>query len=255
MNLVFATGFLIPQRIFGQEYFRGARAAFPGACFPEVPVMGSIETRANVLAQQIVNFRFPDPDGKIHVIAHSMGGLDTRFALHRNLSGLTARVASLSTIATPHRGSPIADLLVAPAPGLLDLRRKAYEALRGAIDRFGLSIGALGDLTTASAERFDHDHPDIGGVACHCYAGNGAESFPLRLMSDYIRRVGRTAEERDNDGLVSVASASWKPLAEPPWPTDHLGEVGHDLMPPAFASSFPHLAALQRVVARATTAG
>ena len=168
------------------------------------------------------------------------------------MSGLTSRVASLSTIATPHRGSPNADLLVGPAPGLLKLRSIVYGALSRALAVFGLDTGALGNLTTAYARQFNEEHPDIGNTPCYCYAGDGAESYPLRVTSAYIRNVGWARDERENDGLVRVASASWKPLAEPPWPTDHFGEVGHSLTPPSFVSAFPHLEALRRIVARAT---
>src|SRR5262245_2215715 len=130
VNLVFASGFLFPQRILRQDYFRGVRAAFPGACFPRVPVTGAIDVRAHALAAAIGAFRFPDPDAPIHIIAHSMGGLDARYALNRNLAGLAARVASLSTIGTPHGGSPIADLIVGPMPGGDELRRRIYRAVR-----------------------------------------------------------------------------------------------------------------------------
>ena len=242
MNLVFAAGFLVPQQVFGVlDYFRGLREAFPGACFPNVPPAGSIEARARALADQITMFRFPDP-GRIHIVAHSMGGLDARFALHQKLSDLHTRVASLSTIATPHGGSPVADFFVGGG-GLLDA---VFSGLGAAIAAFGVTTGALGDLTTARAAQFNRDHPDDGTIPCHCYAGNQVPVLsPLRLMHNYIQRVGRTDAERENDGLVSVASASWKPLVEPPWPTDHIGEVGH-------TPGFDHVAAMRRVVARAT---
>ncbi|HUM14219.1 MAG TPA: hypothetical protein VL086_00890 [Candidatus Nitrosotalea sp.] len=252
MNLVFASGFLFPQRVFMQDYFRGARAEFPGACFPRVPLTGSIDTRARVLADEIMRFRFPDPGGPIHIVAHSMGGLDARYLLRRNLSGLAGRIASLSTIGSPHRGSPIADFIVGPEPDRRMMRRRLYNGLRRVVGVLGLRTGALDNLTTGYARRFNDEYPDIGDVACYCYAGSGAQSFLLRVTFAYIRDVGRTPEERDNDGLVSVASASWRPLAEPPWPVDHLGEVGHSLMPPRFASRFPHLEALRRVVQRAS---
>lgn len=253
MNLVFASGFLFPQRIFKQDYFRGARAAFPGACFPRVPLTGSIDARARALADEITRFRFPDPGGPIHIVAHSLGGLDARYLLQRDFSGPTARIASLSTIGTPHRGSPIADLIVGPEPDRRMMRRRLYNGLRRVVSVLGLRTGALDNLTTGYARRFNEEYPGIGDVACYCYAGSGAQSILLRVTSAYIRDVGRTPEERDNDGLVSVASASWKPLAEPPWPTDHLGEVGHSLMPPRFASRFPHLAALHRIIHRASS--
>lgn len=251
MNLVFASGFLAPQRLLGQDYFRGVRATFPGACFPQVPVTGSIERRAQALAEQIAGFRFDEPAARIHIVAHSMGGLDARYALNRDLCGLTARVASLSTIGTPHRGSPIADLLVGPESSPTRLRRAVYEALRRALEIFRVPTGALQALTSASTERFNRQHPTIANIPCYCYAGQRPESYPLQLLAAYIRSTGRTQEERDNDGLVSVASATWTPLAETAWPTDHLGEVGHTLLPPRFASRFPHLEALRRVVRRA----
>ena len=254
MNLVFASGFLFPQRLLGQDYFRGVRAAFPDACFPKVPLGGSIAARAEALADEITRFRFPDPGGRVHVIAHSMGGLDARYLLHRNLAGLAARVASLSTIGTPHRGSPIADFLVGPEPDGPMLRRRLYSALRRLMEALGLRTGALDNLTTGYARRFNQEHPGIGDIPCYCYAGSGAEAYLLRITFAYIRDAGRTAEERDNDGLVSVASASWKPLAEAPWPVDHLGEVGHSLTPPHFASRFPHLEALGRIILRAGAA-
>lgn len=45
-------------------------------------------------------------DGRVYVVAHSMGGLVTRFAADRIDSGI---VAGLTTIATPHLGSPFGD--------------------------------------------------------------------------------------------------------------------------------------------------
>src|SRR5438093_6079266 len=45
---------------------------------PQVPVLGSIEMRAQALATEIAGFRFPEPKARIHIIAHSMGGLDAR---------------------------------------------------------------------------------------------------------------------------------------------------------------------------------
>jgi triacylglycerol lipase len=251
VNLVFASGFLAPQRVFGQDYFRGVREAFPGACFPRVPVAGSIERRAHALAEQIADFRFEEPRARIHIVAHSMGGLDARYALDHDLYGLAARVASLSTIGTPHRGSPIADLLIGPESSSTRPRRAVYAALRRALEIFRVPTGALQELTVASAERFNREHPTIANIPCYCYAGKRPESYPLQLLAAYIRSTGRTQEERDNDGLVSVASATWTPLAEAPWSTDHLGEVGHSLLPPRFASRFLHLEALRRVVRRA----
>lgn len=51
---------------------------------------------------------------KFHIVAHSKGGLDSRIYLDLFLSGRfypTIQPVSLTTIATPHHGSPVADLI------------------------------------------------------------------------------------------------------------------------------------------------
>jgi hypothetical protein len=51
---------------------------------------------------------------KFHIVAHSKGGLDSRIYLDRVLSestDSTIQPVSLTTIATPHHGSPVADLI------------------------------------------------------------------------------------------------------------------------------------------------
>jgi len=80
-----------------------------------VPPLGPIEARARELAACIraVEAR------KVHVLAHSMGGLDARYAIAR--LGLAGKVASLVTVGTPHRGTPVADLTAPiPQPGPVD---------------------------------------------------------------------------------------------------------------------------------------
>jgi triacylglycerol lipase len=251
MSVVFAAGFLVPQQLAGLEYFRGAAAAFPGALFPPVPTLGDVPTRANDLANQI-NTAFPN--SPIHIVAHSMAGLDSRFLLSKNLCGLAnpGRVASLSMISTPHWGSPIADLLVASKPSVLDPRWITYESLVHLAAEFGLSLGALGDLTSSYAARFNPQNPDVPTVRYYCYAGSGMESFLLRPSHVYIDFVGQTPDERANDGLVSVKSASLSALAEEPWTTaDHLSEVGYNLSSPTLTSAFDHIPAYRRILARA----
>jgi triacylglycerol lipase len=61
---------------------------------------------------------------KVHIIAHSMGGLDSRYLISK--LGYGDRVASLTTISTPHRGSAIADVLLKIIPDDLD---KAVNAM------------------------------------------------------------------------------------------------------------------------------
>jgi hypothetical protein len=53
-----------------------------------------------------------DGTKKTHIVAHSMGGLDSRYLLSPvSENKLVAPVQSLTTISTPHQGSPIADII------------------------------------------------------------------------------------------------------------------------------------------------
>ncbi len=248
MNLVFASGFLIPQSLKRLDYFRDVAKQYPGALFPRVALAGNVELRANQLAEQI---EAAFPEGRIDIVAHSMGGLDARFLLSRNLRGLTPRIATLSTIATPHRGSPVADLLAGPTP--LGPQRMVYDIIKDTMARQGYAIGGLANLTTGAAMTFNQQCPDVPRVSYFAYAGCGPRSYALRAGGWVIEKAASTADERQNDGLVSVASAQWPgtQLAEPAWPADHLAEVGYDLDRPGAKPNFDYLGAMIRVVERA----
>jgi triacylglycerol esterase/lipase EstA (alpha/beta hydrolase family) len=75
----------------------------------------SIRKRAHRLYEQVVDTAL-EPDAPIHLIGHSTGGLDARLLVTPNASllndvdteSIAKRVKSVTTIATPHLGTPIA---------------------------------------------------------------------------------------------------------------------------------------------------
>src|SRR5207237_9941038 len=89
-----------------------------GYGFEVVVVQGkawdTVQERAAALKAQILA-QYPDPRVKVNLIGHSMGGLDSRYAVS-NL-GLGDKVASVTTIGTPHRGSSVADVIFGLLPG------------------------------------------------------------------------------------------------------------------------------------------
>jgi triacylglycerol esterase/lipase EstA (alpha/beta hydrolase family) len=250
MTVVFAAGVLVPQNLGVTQYFRKAREAFPDAQFPEVPTLAAISDRADALASQLINCA-----GPIHIIAHSMAGLDARHLLSHDLRGLASsgRVASLSMIATPNLGSPIADVLAGPKPSVVDVPLWIlFNTLVDLAAKIGFSLAAANNLTGQYlTHTFNPQTPNVRGVNYQCYTGSGLESLLLTPFRDHIASVGGTPDEKANDGLVSVKSASWTPLAEPAWnAADHVSEIGHTLNPPSFTSAFDHIAAYRRILAR-----
>jgi triacylglycerol lipase len=232
------------------EYFRDLKQQYQDACFPNIPPVASIPIRAQHLAEEI-SHRFPA--GGIHVIAHSMAGLDARYVISKNLCGLGAagQIVSLSTISTPHLGSPIADFVLGTHNPLDPFEYSLYMSASAIFQNLGLPVGGLGNLTTTFAQQFNRDHPDSGTVKYFYYAGSGLESVLLAPLRSYIQTTGKSPNERTNDGLVSLASAKWNGDPEPAWTTDHFGEIGYNLnKPPDFKPAFPYVAAYARIVQR-----
>jgi triacylglycerol esterase/lipase EstA (alpha/beta hydrolase family) len=70
-----------------------------------VPVItdqsSGIETRADILKKNIMKMLDKLGVDKAHIVSHSLSGIDARYAIAS--LGLSNRVYSLTTIATPHR--------------------------------------------------------------------------------------------------------------------------------------------------------
>lgn len=251
MNVVFSTGFLAPQMFGGQEYFRSLPSVYPDAAFPLVPVAGTIADRAQIVAEAI-NAKFPS--GPVHIVAHSMGGLDSRFLISQDLLGLASsgRIASLSTISTPHLGSAVADFVVSPS--IVSIPERAlYDTIVAALSALGMPTGALGNLTTTYCKTFNAQNPDRSGVKYYAYAGVGLCNFFLKPSHAYLQHVGTTPEEVQSDGMVTIGSATHNGLTEAPWPAaDHVSEVGWQIDRAGLKGDFDHIGAIARILARAT---
>lgn len=150
------------------------------------------------------------PTEPVHIIAHSMGGLDARCFISK--LGGAGRVLSLTTVGTPHRGSPFADWGVSRLGGLV----------RPALRTLGIPHGAFDDLTTAACHAFNEEVPDAPGVRYYSVAGR-CNSRWLSLAWQLPYHIVRH-HEGDNDGVVSVASARWGADCEV-WDGDHLNLI------------------------------
>ena len=71
---------------------------------------GSIENNAEQLKSHILKILELEQTDKVNLIAHSKGGLDSKYMI--NQLNFAEHVASLTTLCTPHKGSPIATKLL-----------------------------------------------------------------------------------------------------------------------------------------------
>lgn len=73
-----------------------------------VPATASIADRAATL-EQLIGEKYPGRE--VNLVGHSMGGLDCRYLISQ-IQPKTFTPVSLTTISTPHRGSPFADYVI-----------------------------------------------------------------------------------------------------------------------------------------------
>ena len=176
-------------------YFRGVAERLQAGGIvvhrPVVAPVAGIERRAQQLAEQLRAL----PEGRVNLIAHSMGGLDARYAIAH--LGVADRVASLVTLGTPHRGTPLADL------GHGVARRVGLGRILTDMDTM------LADLTTARMQAFNDAVPDVPGVF---YASVVGRVPPSRRPEHPLLVPVHALLERQaghNDGLVPVSSQEW----------------------------------------------
>lgn len=167
-----------------------------------------VKSSAEEIAEKIRKIIEKTGCEKVNIIAHSKGGLDSRYAV--SCLGMDKYVASLTTINTPHRGCEFADWLFEKAPealknGIADKYNTAFRLLGDTSPDF---LGAVSDLTASSCRKLNEIMPDSSNVYYQSVGSKinkaAASIFPLNfshMIASYF--------DGPNDGLVSVSSAKW----------------------------------------------
>ena len=167
---------------------------------------GSVETNAEMLAARIDAILAETGAEKVNLIAHSKGGLEARMAA--SSLGCGGKIASITTIATPHRGSKTIDQLFRLPKGLFRLAALAVDNwIRLLGDKKPDFLKVCQGFTTAAMERFNRENPDVPGVYYQSYAcvmSHPLSDIQLSTANFVLNRI-----EGPNDGLVSLESASW----------------------------------------------
>ena len=215
------------------EYFKGIKGHLEAHGFtvshPDVLFAGAVDERAEQLRDRVNKVLTTSGSEKVHIIAHSMGGLDARHMIVDK--GMADKVATLTTIGAPHHGSPVADHLEKPGGSLL------LEVLSNVIQ---VDLEGVADLTTDRCQEFNRRAEDSEArnpVRYQTFSAfqNLSDVFAPLVPSWIIVRD----QEGKNDGLVSVRSQQWakelissdgtrNPILqrEFPFQADHLNEVG-----------------------------
>ena len=166
----------------------------------------STETNAREIVHRIDKIRQETGAEKVNLIAHSKGGLEARMAA--SSLGAGDRIASVTTIATPHHGSKTIDRLLAAPKALFSAAAFAVNNwIRVVGDKRPDFLAVCRGFTTGSAAAFNRENPDVPGIFYQSYAC--VMSRPLSDINLSTANFAVNRLEGPNDGLVTVESASW----------------------------------------------
>ncbi len=155
--------------------------------FADTPRGETLETRGEKLRAEIKRLV---PSGPFHLVGVSMGGLDSRYALSHDPE-IARRCLSLTTIASPHHGSPVAKA----ADWLLSWSLPSLHRIWAPTQERPLLIRLMEAATVLTPEfvqeKFNPSTPNAPGVR---YA-----SISTSISQEWL----------PFDGLVSRESAQW----------------------------------------------
>ncbi len=239
------------DRIGPIDYFYGVAAALRGdgvdVRVARLDAYNSSDVRGEEL-RVLVDAVHAETGRRVDLVCHSQGGLDCRYVASIDPDA----VARVVTIASPHRGTPLADIALEDAPG------PTQDAINALLDLLGATIdganatsmdahAAMVDLSSRGAADFARRHPDARTVAYYSIAGRSgltvadADCTP-DLAAPFVTRwqgpdpldpvLDASAVILDNalgghdghDGLVPVASSRWGSFLGC-LPADHLDEI------------------------------
>ena len=247
---------------------------------PEVDPFNDSTVRGQQLLAHIESVLAETGAEKVNIIGHSQGGLDARVAANLRPDV----VASVTTIATPHGGTPLADALLLAVP---------TDGVGGAIDAIVALLGAPlweaigGDTSLVESMRqfsedgiaeFNATYLDAGAVRYFSVAGRSDRSDggpacavaappfiamydgtvdpidPLFALPEAIVDGG-LLQEIPNDGLVRVEDSIWGEFLGC-IPADHTDQIGHLFGDaPGGADAYDHLEFFTALVAHLRAQG
>ena len=168
---------------------------------------GNVESNATQLIQNIDAILSASKADKVNLIAHSKGGIDSRYLLRS--SEAAAKIASITTISTPHNGSHSMDLLMRIPSFLVKFAGVFVNGISRLMgDRQPDFYKTCIQMTTKKMDEFNTQAEHTDDVYCQSYAA--VMTKPSSDVIMMIQNIIVKAIEGKNDGLVTLDSAAWQ---------------------------------------------
>jgi triacylglycerol lipase len=219
------------------DYFHGVRDVLHAdgvhVVAPSLPRFASSAERAAALAHVVDDVLKASGEDRVHLIAHSQGGIDSRYLVER--LGYAQKVGSLTTLSTPHEGTPVA-MIWEPFPDPVVDLALSVPALAptdgsGAVDT--LSGGQWSPARERAYPVPAFSFAGLAGADLQGACDGGLWGEPTHVAAPQTWLLGqwsminasRPGVVRSNDGLVPVDSARWQRFLGC-LPADHVALIG-----------------------------
>lgn len=203
------------------------------------------EVRGEQLLAELKRLKAAYGHQRFNLIGHSHGGYTIRYVA----AVAPELVASVTSVGTPHTGSPAADDIAAAVDGtgstafaakFVDAMAATINALSGGGSRPQSSEAAMRSLTSAGAAAFTRKFPQgkpssscgegayiVNGVRYYSISGNAVLTNLLDPADGLMLLASASFKGSDNDGLVGRCSSHWGQVLRDDYPWNHVDQVNH----------------------------
>lgn len=246
--IVMAPGVLGFDQVMGIDYFYGIPQALKSdgakVYVTSASAFNSSEARGEQMLKQVQDILAISGAQKVNLMGHSHGGFSARYVA----SAIPTRVASITAVGSPVKGTPVADLFAqipdgSVAQGLVATIGNAFSKLLDTVAGTHYSediIASLKSLSTAGAAKFNASYPaGVPASACGegAYSANGQRFYswggtsPVTNVLDPLDLLFGTTSlafvGQPSDGLVGRCSNHFGQVLRDDYPWNHGDEINH----------------------------
>jgi triacylglycerol lipase len=247
--IVLAHGLFGFDDIYGYSYFyqipEALQADGAQVYVTQVSAVNSSTVRGEQLLKQVEDIIAISGAKKVNLIGHSQAGQDVRYvaAMRPDL------VASVTTVAGVHKGSKVADLLLAVGPSGTPVNTLEGSVVGGVGQLIDLAAGdptlpqdgsaSLYDLSTAGSAAFTQKYPtgvptsacgngapiNSHGAPLFSWGGAGVVTTGVDVSDEVLALTALAFGLEGNDGLVAQCSSHFGTVIRDNYFQNHLDEV------------------------------
>lgn len=166
----------------------------------------SIETNTQHIAKKVDEVLAATGAKKLNIIAHSKGGLESRYLV--SSCGYADKIASITTLCTPHNGSKTVDALMKFPDSLIRCGCFCFDVFYKVLgDKNPDTYKVINAFKTPNAQKFNDENPDQKGIYYQSYACVMKNSWSDVLF--WLPSLVVNHFEGENDGLLPPDAVKW----------------------------------------------